>query len=94
MIILSYKGDLYKEITEGEIRDFIEKSGYVEKYKRFTSTTEFIINILYDMIKLNICEYGYGKEFVNGNGKYLIILRDNDYKMISREEKLNKLINN
>ncbi len=93
MIILSYKGDLYKEITEDEIGDFIEKSGYIEKYKRFTST-EFIINILYDMIKLNIWEYGYGKEFINGNGKYLIMLRDSDYKMISREEKLSKLINN
>ena len=93
MIILSYKGDLYKEITEDEIRDFIEKSGYFEKYKRFTST-EFIINILYDMIKLNIWEYGYGKEFVNRNGRFLIMLRDSDYKMISREEKINKLINN
>jgi hypothetical protein len=94
MIILSYKGDLYKEITEGEIRDFIEKSGYVEKYKRFTTNSDFIINILYDMIKLNIWEYVYRKEFINKNGKYLIILRDNDYKMISREEKLSKLINN
>jgi hypothetical protein len=93
MIILSYKGKLYKEITEDEIRDFIEKLGYIEKYKRFTST-EFIINILYDMIKLNIWEYGYGKEFVNRNGRFLIILRDSDYKMISREEKINKLINN
>jgi hypothetical protein len=93
MIILSYKGDLYKEITEDEIGDFIEKSEYIEKYKRFTST-EFIINILYDMIKLNIWEYGYGKEFVNRNGRFLIMLRDSDYKMISREEKINKLINN
>jgi hypothetical protein len=93
MIILSYKGDLYKEITEYEIRDFIEKSGYIEKYKRFTST-EFIINILYDMIGLNIWEYVYRKEFIKTNGKYLIMLRDSDYKMISREEKINKLINN
>jgi hypothetical protein len=41
-----------------------------------------------------IWEYGYGKEFVNRNGRFLIMLRDSDYKMISREEKINKLINN
>jgi hypothetical protein len=41
-----------------------------------------------------IWEYGYVKEFVNRNGRFLIMLRDSDYKMISREEKINKLINN
>ena len=91
MIFLSYKGKLYKEITEYEVRDFIEKSGYIERYKKFT-TTEFIIKILYDILGLNIHDYGYGNEFVNSNGKFFIMLRDSDYKLIDRDIKIKEIL--
>ena len=90
MIKLFYKGKLYKEITKEDIDNLLK----VELKNHKFGLTEFVINVTYELLGLNIYEYGYGKEFINNKDCFIIILRDDDYKMLSREEKISDLLNN
>lgn len=90
MIKLFYKGKFYREITKEEIDYLLESKLKNHKF----GLTEFVINVTYDLLGLNIYDYGYGKEFINNKDHFLINLRDDDYKMLTREEKISDLLNN
>ena len=90
MIKLFYKGEFYKEITKEEIEHLLNDNIKNHKF----GLIEIVINVTYELLGLNIYEYVYGKEFINNKDHFLIILRDDDYKMLSREEKIKDLLFN
>jgi hypothetical protein len=98
MIKLLYKGKFYKEITKQKIDYLLDSKLKNHKF----GLTEFVINVAYELLGLNIYEYGYGREdgksrsgyIINNKDHFIINLRDYDYKMLSREEKISDLLNN
>lgn len=90
MIKLLYKGEFYKEITKEEIDNLLKNQ--LKDHKLVL--TKFVICVIYELLGLNIYGYVYGKEFINNKDHFVIILREDDYKMLIREEKISDLLNN
>jgi hypothetical protein len=82
-----YKNEIIKDINlDDEFKYFYKKS------KLGISPIKLSMELIKSLIDIDLDDYVFGKEFILYENKLIIVLRENDYKYIIREEKINSLI--